>query len=136
MRNETVKVAPKSGFTVVLVSKNWKGKRTLKHRGFAETREAAEAIRAGLIGRGSGFNNISEYRVCGPRQLKALLAEIHEEQKGRRKEGAKKAAKTRQKAGPNNFIRCPTCQAKSKKLFSEFGGLWGPVLTGEVKFFW
>jgi len=22
-----------------------------------------------------------------------------------------------------NFVKCPKCQAKSKKLFSEFGGL-------------
>lgn len=30
---------------------------------------------------------------------------------------------------PRNFVLCPCCKAKSKKLYSEFGGLQTRVCT-------
>jgi hypothetical protein len=138
-------------FNLMLVSRTWNGKRTLKHRGSFETRELANAEKNRLLS--MPFND-ADYRVLGPRQLTALRAEIKAEQDERRKAGAKKAAATRKARGPGNFIKCPTCGAKSKKLFSEFGGLqtrvcqrghrfehdkwladrafWAPILTGRV----
>ena len=109
---------PKTGFVVVLVSSTWNGKRTLKFKGTHETRDAADAQKRALSGASCG-----EYRVLGPRQARALLKVIQGEQAARRAKGAQKAAATRKSRGPNNFVCCPTCGAKSKKLYSEMGGL-------------
>jgi hypothetical protein len=123
MAKREIKVVPvKSGFTVVLYSKSWNGKVKLKHRGFSETKEGALKIRSDIWDRGFGGHG-GDYRVCGPVQLKKLIAEVKGMQDARRKKGAVKAAKTRKARGPGNFILCPSCKTKSKKLFSEFGGL-------------
>jgi hypothetical protein len=121
--NDIITKAHKIGFMVVLVSETWNGKRTLKFKGYDVTREGAEHLRELLwkkITNGDGAN----YRVLGPRQLKVLLSEVQGEQAARRAKGAVKAAKTRAKTPKEaRFVCCPTCGAKSKKLFSEFGGL-------------
>lgn len=152
--SDIITKAPKSGYTLVLVSCSWKGKRTLRHRGWAPTREGAERIieekRSKLFGEARELG----WRIMGPRQLAKLIKEIAGERAVRRKKGATKAAATRKKRGAACFVLCPTCQAKSKKLFSEMGGLqtrkcknghvfeydkwiadrafWGPILGAGV----
>jgi hypothetical protein len=121
--NQVITQAPKVGFTVVLVSSCFNGKRTPRFKGFSMTREGAEAIRDGLLSKLFGEARNVSYKVLGPRQLSALLKDTEGQRKARRAKGAAKAAKTRASRGPNNFICCPVCQAKSKKLFSEMGGL-------------
>ena len=57
-------------------------------------------------------------------EYQQILQQIKGQQAKRRTEGAKKAAAERKKNGTKpKFILCPTCNAKSKKLFSEMGGL-------------
>jgi hypothetical protein len=109
--------------TLVLVSHKWTGQRSLKIRGTFESREAAGRELDRLHGYGEGFGHHADYRIVGPRQLKELQAEIKDEQNVRRKAGAIKAGKTRKQLGKSAFILCPQCGAKSKKLYSEFGGL-------------
>jgi hypothetical protein len=104
-------------FTIVLVSTTWKGKRTLKTRGTATTRKAAEQIQRQLSEKSDAL-----YKVLGPVQLRKLQAEIAAETAARRKAGARKAAAKRAASG-TNFILCPNCKAKSKRLYSEMGGL-------------
>lgn len=103
---------------LVLVSRTWNGKRSLKNRGYFFTKADAKV-------RLSELRDLSDadYRICNRKELTLLKTEIKSEQDIRRKKGAVKAAATRKKRGPNNFVRCPTCNAKSKKLFSEMGGL-------------
>jgi hypothetical protein len=112
--------------TLVLVSHSWKGKTTLKVKGRYPSRGAAKQAERKLRTRtvGGYSNDRTDYRVLGPRQLAALVAQISKEHAARRKIGATKAAATRKQNGKKpTFILCPTCGAKSKKLFSEFGGL-------------
>lgn len=106
------------GYTVVLVSRSWNGKRKLHERGYSDTRTGADQIRRQWLEKSD-----ADYRVLGPVQLKRLQDEIKAEQYARRKKGAAKAAATRKARGPAAFILCPTCNAKSKKLRSEMGGL-------------
>ena len=140
-------------YTLVLVSKSWNGKRTLKTKETHENKDVLVAERTRLREVADKLGHCPDYRVLGPKQLKALQAEIKGEQDARRAKGAKKAAETRAKTPKEaRFVCCPTCGAKSKKLFSEFGGLqtrrcqnghtfehdkwlsdrafWAPVLTG------
>ena len=146
---------PTKKITLILVSNSWNGKRTLKSRGIFESRDAAQAEKTRLVEASNKMDNSPDYRVLGPVQLKALQKEIKGEQDARRAKGAKKAAATRAKTPKEaRFVCCPTCGAKSKKLFSEMGGLqtrkcqnghtfefdkwlndrafWAPVLTGQV----
>lgn len=106
---------------LVLVSTNWKARRKIVLRGVFPAGKAgraeADAERARL-----GALSDAEYRVLGPREFAKLEAEIEAAAAARRKAGAAKAAATRAKRGPN-FILCNRCGAKSKKLFSEMGGL-------------
>jgi hypothetical protein len=112
--------------TLVLVSHSWKGKTTLTVKGRYPSRDAAKQaerkLRTCTVG---GYSNDrTDYRVLGPRQLAALVAEVNEERAVRRRGAAVKAAATRKRNGKKpSFILCPTCSAKSQKLFSEFGGL-------------
>lgn len=106
------------GFTVVLVSRTRRGKRTLSRRGWHATRAGAQRIRAQWQEKSDAV-----YLVLGPRQLRHLQDEIKAEDAARRAKGAQKAAATRKKRGPGRFVLCPTCGAKSRKLSSEMGGL-------------
>jgi len=69
----------------------------------------------------------ADYRVVDDRNLKMLLDEQEMNRKARRLKGAARAAATRAKnkesGAMQNFILCPTCDSKSKKLRSEMGGL-------------
>jgi hypothetical protein len=108
-----------SAVVLVLISCDWRGRRTLKSKGGFPSRELAELEKTRLMSYGAQFMNCPpKYRVCGPVQLKKLVAEVEAEQAERRKAGAKKAA-----SKPKKFILCPTCGCKSKKLYSEMGGL-------------
>lgn len=140
--------------TLVLISKTWNGKRSIKVNATSDNEVFLKEEKARLLEVAEKFGRNPEYRVLGPIQLKKLQTEIKTEQTARRAKGAKKAAVTRAKTPKEaRFILCPTCQAKSKKLFSEMGGLqtrkcqnghtfehdkwlsdrafWAPVLTGQ-----
>jgi|SRR5579863_291150 len=140
--------------TLVLVSRSFNGKRTIKVKMTSDNELfQLEDERRRLMDIADKLGTCPDYRVLGPRQLKALQEEIKGEQAARRAKGAKKAAVTRAKTPKEQrFILCPTCGAKSKKLCSEFGGLqtrrcqrghtfehdkwlsdrafWAPILTG------
>jgi len=111
-------------YTLALVSRSWNGKRKIKVKGnFPDKREALMA-RDRLFDCAERFGGFhGDYRLLGPRQLKALQAEIKAEQQERRAAGAKKAAATRKRRGPAAFVLCPTCGSKSKLIRSEMGGL-------------
>ena len=104
---------------LVLVSRSWNGKRKLVVKGVYASKGEAAAEMARL----DTWSNDADYRVLGVRQFAKLEAEIKGEQQARRKKGAEKAAATKKKNGGPRFVLCPTCNAKSKKLFSEMGGL-------------
>lgn len=112
-----------STIRVVLVTKSWNGKMSVKFKKYAATRIEGEAYKAQLLSKCYGKK--PDYRVLGPIQYKKLTAEVASIRAGRKAAGAKKAAATRAKnaSKPRNFICCPQCQAKSKKMFSDFGGL-------------
>jgi hypothetical protein len=148
------KAQKKAQIVVVLVTRSWNGKRKLTVKGTFLNRPDAEAFERRLYSKCFG-DNTPDYRVLGPIQFKRLTDEIKKLTAARRATGAKKAAKTRAKNGTKStFITCPHCGAKSKKLYSEMGGLqtrqcqkghrfeydkwiadravWGLVLTGRV----
>lgn len=104
--------------SVVLVSKTHRGKRTLKVKSTHTNRRDAQVALVALYARSD-----AEYRILGPVQMKKLQAEIKTEEHARRVKGAQKAKKTIAENGGKTFICCPSCGAKSKKLFSEMGGL-------------
>lgn len=62
------------------------------------------------------------YRVLSPKELQELKDEIAAERKENRMTGAQKAARTRKERGAAAYTLC-RCGAKSKKLYSEMGGL-------------
>jgi hypothetical protein len=87
--------------TLVLVSHSWKGKTTLTVKGRYPSRDAAKQAEKKLrTCRVGGYSNDrTDYRVLGPRQLAALVAEINEERAVRRRGAAVKAAATRKRNG-------------------------------------
>ncbi len=111
--------------TLVLVSRTWDGKRSLKVKGCYNDSDRAQALaeRARLLAHAKRIGSDPEYRIVGPQQLIWLQAEIQAEQDARRAVGAQKAAATRKKRGKAAFTLCPRCGAKSKLLRSEMGGL-------------
>lgn len=118
--------SPKVAVVLVLNSSTWRGRKKLpKILGRFSTRELAEKARQARLERTPEHVRCpSALQVLGPVQYKKLLTEIKAEQAGNRKAGAQKAAAERKRKGIKpNFILCPTCGAKSKKLFSEMGGL-------------
>lgn len=125
-------MAAKANFTVVLVSHLWnrttrtndklritvKAENLTKDAGLAMVRTMQAKIKN--VRSWSG----PDYRVVGPRQLKALQDQVKEQQAKNRKLGQKRAAEERKATGAKKrFILCPRCQSKSKLLFSEMGGL-------------
>ena len=66
----------------------------------------------------------ADYQILNDKQLEALYTRLREAKQARRKKGVQRAVETRKKNGTKpNFILCPTCDGKSKKLRSEMGGL-------------
>lgn len=119
---------PTIKFLLVLVTRSWNGKLKLTSKGRYDTRSDANARLQQLLDRCEKCGlNVPDYRVVDPTELKQLQEERAEVRKERRKKGAEKAAKTRAKNKAKgitpSFICCPSCGAKSKKLFSEMGGL-------------
>lgn len=114
-----------SQVTLVLVTHSWNGKTTLKVKGRYTTKiEATKAMKKLQSYTFGGSNDAADYRILGPNQLAALVADLDKETAKRRKAAGAKAVETRKKNGTKpSFILCPTCDAKSKKLFSEMGGL-------------
>lgn len=122
--NDVVTKAHKIGYMVVLVSHSWNGRDTIRFKGYDLTQEGADHFKELLLSRLADKGSGADYRVLSPRKLGALLKAVQEQQAARRAKGAKKAAATRAKTPKEaRFVCCPTCGAKSKKLFSEMGGL-------------
>jgi hypothetical protein len=110
-------------YRIVLVTRPYRGSRKITIKGRADTKEAAIELRDQLYARCPKHVYVV-YEILGPVQYKNLLAKVNEEKIAIRKQAAKKASDTRKKNGTTpNFICCPTCGAKSKKLYSEMGGL-------------
>ena len=109
----------------VVASINCKDKVLIKSR--HETREEAEKARDARMAKLHGMAAETYFYVLGPRQLKKKLEEQKAAATARRKKGQERAAKTREKNKKKGkkprFILCPTCNAKSKKLYSEMGGM-------------
>lgn len=119
---------PTIKFLLVLVTHSWNGKLALTSKGRFDTRSDADARKRELEERcaRSGLDT-PDYRTVDKDELKLLQQQRAEVRNERRKKGAEKAAKTRAKNKAKGvkpeFVLCPTCQAKSKKLHSEMGGL-------------
>jgi len=109
--------------TLVLVSKSWNGKRTLKVKAEAFNEVYLKEEKKRLIDVADKRGTCPDYRVLGPRQLKALQEEVKGEQAARRATGAKKAAATRKKNGPS-FILCPTCGCEVQEAVQRVR--WAP----------
>lgn len=121
---ENLRLFGKKAIRLVLVSTSWDGKRRLVTKGVFADRAQAKAEERRLESFvGPRARAEGDYRVCGVVQYAKLEMEIKAEQASRRKKGAEQAKRTIAKQGGRRFITCPTCDAKSKKLFSEMGGL-------------
>jgi hypothetical protein len=116
---------------LVLVSRSFNGRVSLKVKhsfdgGYGgQNRKNAERVRRQklLFFREHNLEE-PDYRVLGAVQLKRLRAEVDEIHKRRRRAGIARVNAERKRTGERRqFILCPTCEAKSKKLFSEMGGL-------------
>ena len=143
---------------LVLVTRSWNGKMKLTTKASSNNEVYLKEEKARMYAVAEKCGHSPDYRIVGPKQLKALQDEVKAVQAANRKKGQEKAAKTRAKNAERGdkpkFICCPTCGAKSKKLYSEMGGLqtrvcqrghtfeydkwiadrafWAPVLTGKV----
>ena len=109
----------------VVASINFKKKVLIKSR--HATRKEAEEARDTRMSKLFGMAAETYFHVFGPRQLKKKIEEQKAATQARKKKGQDKAAKTREKNKAKGkkpkFILCPTCNAKSKKLYSEMGGM-------------
>jgi len=146
---------PDKAYKVVLVSSHHDGRRSVKIKFATDSSLTAHDFLNDLIKRCPKTGNVGpDYRVLNRIDFAELNAVICRETAARRAKGAKKAAATRKKHGAAAFVLCPRCGAKSKKLWSEMGGLetrqcknhhrfehdrwladrafWAPVLTGRV----
>jgi hypothetical protein len=112
-------------FSLVLVTKSWNGKLSMRVKSTHATRSAAESAERKAFKFFIDHNmDLPDYRVLGPIQLKKLQEQVAQVKKFRRAEAVKKTQKTRKERGSKpTFIKCPHCGAKSKKLYSEMGGL-------------
>ena len=90
---------------------------------FKRRSEAEAAMKARIARTPAHVRDGADLRVLGPIQYKRLVADIKSQQVTNRKKGAQKAAVERKKNGTKpHFILCPTCNSRSKKLYSEMGG--------------
>lgn len=110
--------------TLILISRTGgrDGKRSIKVKACSDNEVYLKEERSRLREIASKLGTNPDYQILGDRKLKALEEEIKGEQSARRKAGAQKAKETIAKHG-KKFVLCPSCQSKSKKLFSEMGGL-------------
>ncbi len=113
--------------TLVLVSRTWDGKRSLKVKGEYPSGqtglESARYERDRLLAHAERVGSNPDYRILAGVPLDRLRAEIRAEQDARRAVGTQKAAAIRKKRGKAAFTLCPRCGARSKLLRSEMGGL-------------
>jgi hypothetical protein len=114
-------------FKLVLITRSWNGKMKVTVKECSDNEVYLKEEKARMFAHAEKCGHSPDYRVVGPIQYKKLLAEVKGIQDARRKKGSEKAAKTRAKNAAKgikpSFICCPTCGAKSKKLYSEMGGL-------------
>lgn len=118
-------------YNLVLVTHHSNGKLSAKTKLRDATLEEATARRTSLINRAavSGLGK-PDYRIVDRAGLQEIYEEIDKNAAKRVKAGQQRAAATRarrvekgEKPKAPTFVLCPTCNARSKKLFSEFGGL-------------
>ena len=111
-------------YYIVTIS-TWTKKVNIKSR--HETREEAEEARKAREKKCFGMAADTIYEILGPEQMVKVMEDEKAASDARRKLGAKRAAekraKNKEKGKKPNFILCPTCGAKSKKLYSEMGGM-------------
>jgi glutaredoxin len=112
-------------FSVILVSKDWKGKTTLTNKGRFPTKQLADARKASLLAHAKRCKlDRPTYNVVDVDGHYRLQKKVDAQSAVNRKAGAAQAAATRRENGTKpSFVLCPHCKSKSKKLFSEMGGL-------------
>jgi len=122
-----METTPAPKFKLVLVTRSWNGKMKVTVKVESDNEVFLKEEKARMLKHAEKCGHSPEYRICGPIQYKKLLATVKANVASRRAKGAEKAAKTRAKnierGAKPQFICCPTCGAKSKKLYSEMGGL-------------
>ena len=108
------KMSKPGRFVLALMSYS-RGKAHLKLKGQFNTVKAAEAEEKRLTEFFESHNlNVPYYRVMGKGEFDdAKAAELKK----------CKPLVRKKSTGPKNYILCPVCNAKSKKLYSEMGGL-------------
>jgi hypothetical protein len=116
-------------YRVCAWSYSWKKPRKLRVLSVHESKHQAEAslrIRRMTTNTlyGAAAEAVADYFVMGPRQYAKQMAVEEADVAVRRAEGQLKsqASRKRNKTEPH-FVLCPTCKARSKKLYSEMGGL-------------
>jgi hypothetical protein len=112
-------------YYLVLVQRRYDGKmKGLRVKKQTKSKRACEHERDRLEKTIGGMD--ADYRVvdeAGYKKLHAEREKIFEENRKAGAERRKKSIAQRKKEGRKpHFILCPTCNAKSKKLFSEMGG--------------
>jgi hypothetical protein len=118
-------------FYLVLVTHHDSGKLSIKGKVVSPDRSVCEARLAKLVAHAKACHQVpADYRIVDQEGLQLLRVEITKNIAKRVKAGAKKAAATRErnkakgkKPEKPTFVLCPTCKSRSKKLYSEFGGL-------------
>lgn len=121
-------------FHVILVSHghNGVGPTTIK-RSFSN-RKAATIYKRTLYSKLPDHIR-ADYRVVSEKELSKMQEKKMAKQRRNRKRGAQKAAEAR-KGCKLNYITCPKCNAKSKKLYSEMGGLQTRLCHNGHQFEW
>jgi hypothetical protein len=109
--------------TLVLISKTgYSSKRSIKVKMTSDDLSVLSEERERLYEVADKLGTNPSYGIYDEKEMEELREEIKAEQSARRKVGAQKAKATIAKEG-KKFVLCPTCGKKSKKFFSEMGGL-------------
>jgi hypothetical protein len=101
-----------------------KGGAKFKIKASFPTKKAAEEGRTQLITKAAKYNIEVWYNILTDNEVKTQWDSCNTKAKEIRINSLKKTNETRKAHGiQKSFILCPRCNAKSKKLYSEMGGL-------------
>jgi len=101
-----------------------KGGAKFKIKATFSTKEAAKTGRTQLIAKAAKYNIEVWYDILSNKEVNAQWDSCKIKAKEERIKSLKKTNEKRITNGiPKSFILCPRCDAKSKKLYSEMGGL-------------
>jgi hypothetical protein len=101
-----------------------KGGAKFKIKASFPTKKAAEEGRTQLIAKATKYGIDVGYDILTTTEVQTQWDSCKNKAKEQRIASLKKTNETRKAHGiPKSFILCPRCNAKSKKLYSEMGGL-------------